>query len=86
MTLQNPEASRGASVSSSELPPVLELHAECMTCCTCRKFLLADTELLLGGRPGSIYCLEHGAADKQQGIPDRLVKVCGVLPPIILDQ
>jgi hypothetical protein len=85
VTLQYPEATRSASASSSALPPVLELHSECMTCCTCRKCLLADTELRLGGRPGSIYCLEHGAADKQQDSPDRLVKVCGALPPIILD-
>lgn len=82
--MQNPEASRGASASSA-LPPVLELHAECMTCCTCHKCLLAHSELRLGGKPGSIYCMNHGAVDKQQGIPDRIVKVCGALPPIILD-
>ncbi len=74
-------------------PTVLEFHAECLTCCTCRKSLLGESELRLGGKQGIIYCREHGEKEKGEALrvkgqpelglaQDRLVKVCGRLPPL----
>ena len=73
--------------NATRAPTALEFHAECLTCCTCRKSLLADDELRLGGKQGIIYCKQHGerSADKKgaEVVQERVVRVCGKLPPIV---
>ena len=77
--------------SREQSPTTQDFHAECLTCCACRKSLMEESELHLGEKTGVVYCAQHAdrAGDGREGregrdrgrVKGRTVKVCGRLPP-----
>ena len=78
----------GKEKENEKGPTTMDFHAECLTCCACRKSLMEESELHLGEKTGVVYCAQHAdrSGEVREGrdrgrVKGRTVKVCGRLPP-----